>query len=73
MLASSNLLSLPEEIILKILAEGDYRAILACKCVRSVPCVYLLVTLTRNVLGLAGRPADGYTTSSLGLSAYVIL
>ncbi|KAH9974184.1 hypothetical protein BJV74DRAFT_798906 [Russula compacta] len=32
MSASSNLLSLPEEIILKILAEGDYRAILACKC-----------------------------------------
>ena len=36
MSVSLNLLALPEEIILNILEDADYRAILACKRVRSV-------------------------------------
>lgn len=36
MLVSSNLFALPDEIILKILEDTDYGAILACKRVRLV-------------------------------------
>ena len=37
-----NLLSLPEEIILKILEDADYSAILACKRVRFVTMFVIL-------------------------------
>ncbi len=40
MSVSLNLLALPEEIILKILEDADYRVILACKRVRAVPFSY---------------------------------
>ena len=36
MSVSLNLFALPEEIILIILEDADYRAVLACKRVRSV-------------------------------------
>ena len=44
---SSYLLSLPEEIILKILGDGDCHAILACKRVR-----YMLMTLIHTSLNV---------------------
>lgn len=42
MSVSMNLLALPEEIILKILEDADYSAILACKRVRFVPMIVVL-------------------------------
>lgn len=42
MSASLNLFSLPEEIILKILEDTDYSAILACKRVRFVTMIVIL-------------------------------
>lgn len=36
MLVSSNIFALPDEIIIKILEDADYGAILACKRVRLV-------------------------------------
>jgi hypothetical protein len=48
MSVSPNLLALPEEIILNILEDVDYRAILACKRVRSV---YLLLYILFNRTG----------------------
>ncbi len=47
MSVSLNLLGLPEEIILKILEEADYRAILVCKRVRSVR-LLLFIILNRT-------------------------
>ena len=46
MSVSLNLLALPEEIILIILEDADYRTILACKRVRSV---HLLLYVLLNV------------------------
>ena len=48
MSVSINLLALPEEIILNILEDADYRAILACKRVRSVR---LLLCILSNLTG----------------------
>src|SRR6266576_3033775 len=47
--ASLNLLALPEEIILNILKDADYRAILACKRVRSM---HLSLYILLNRMGL---------------------
>jgi hypothetical protein len=47
MSVSLNLLALPEEIILNILEDADYRAILACKRVRSVH-LWLCILLNRT-------------------------
>lgn len=49
MSVSSNLLALPEEVILDILEDADYHAILACKRVRSVR---LLLYILLNRTGL---------------------
>lgn len=47
MSVSLNLLALPEEIILNILEDADYRAILACKRVRYIHLLlYLLLKRT---------------------------
>ena len=45
MSVSLNLLALPEEVIIDILQDADYHAILACKRVRSV-CLLLYIPLT---------------------------
>ena len=47
MSVSLNLLALPEEIILNILEDTDYRAILACKRVRPMHLLlYILLIRT---------------------------
>jgi len=45
MTVSLNLFALPEEIILKILEDADYSAILACKRVRFVTMLVILCFL----------------------------
>ena len=45
MLVSLNLFALPDEVILKILEDADYSAILACKHVRFVSMLVVLCFL----------------------------
>ncbi len=64
-----NLFSLPEEIILKILEDGDYRAILACKHVCSVPPL-VNIYVSHDAPGV--RHADRRTISYPSPSRYDI-
>lgn len=53
-MVSLNLYALPEEIILKILEDADYSAILACKHVRFVTLVILSYHASSNVTNVLG-------------------
>lgn len=66
MSVSSYLLSLPEEIILKVLGDCDHHAILACK---RVSCVYVHLYFS-EMPGV--RLADGCTMPSPDLLVYAI-
>ena len=68
--SSSTFLTLPVEIILKILEGCEYKGILACKLVRLH--TYLSSLHTHPDICPGGRLADACMTPFLDLSAFAI-